>query len=283
MTRATSSILLALVVAGLALGACSGGGDPQAAPDPDPLTGSAATSNQPDGATIMLASDSPTADDYHKLVASEDGLSELQPVQILDAATPVGTPVGTPAGLSPQPQLGASVPQGLVVSFEMQSHHCYGIHVSVTESDTEVVLDLQTGRRDGVPPTACTYGVYPYSTEVTLASPLGGRSLTTSAERPAQTSGAASGGTSPTRVPAATATDGQTDPAAIDPSLIPALDVDRYVGQHVEDGVEWALANDRPWRIVSEDGEARPDDSGADRERLSFTVVADVIVAYEWS
>lgn len=265
---------LAVLAAAFALAGCtSGGGSGEAEGLPVPADGASSA------ATGSPAVQSPTADDFNKLLISEDGLVELQQVEILG--------------------VDETGPGVLLVSFEMASHHCYGVHAAVAETDTAVTLDLHTGRRDGVSPAGCPFGVFPYTTEVTLAAPLGDREVVTDAQTGSGESGtgavAGDAGTTSgttgldgttdvgttTAAAAAPATAG-LDPAEVDPATIPVEGIDRYVGHHVEDGVEWALANDRTWRIVSEDGTSRADGS-TDPARLSFTVVADVIVGYEWS
>ena len=265
---------LAVLAAAFALAGCTSGGS--GGPDEAeglPVAGGGATST-----TVSPAVQSPTADDFNKLLTSEDGLVELQQVEILG--------------------VDETAPGVLLVSFEMASHHCYGVHAAVTETDTAVTLDLHTGRRDGMSPASCPFGVFPYTTQVTLAAPLGDREVVTDAETGSGESGAGAAAGDAGTTSGTTGSDGTTDagtttadtaapaadldPAEVDPATIPVDGIDRYVGHHVEDGVEWALANDRPWRIVSENGTSRADGS-TDPTRLSFTVVADVIVGYEWS
>lgn len=269
---------LAVLAGAFALAACTSGG----AGGPDEAEGLPAPADGATSAAVNPAAQSPTADDFNKLLASEDGLVEPQQVEILG--------------------VDETWPGVLLVSFEMASHHCYGVHAAVSETDTAVTLDLDTGRRDGVSPASCPFGVFPYTTEVTLAAPLGEREVVTDAQTGSGSAGADAaastdaGSTSGTTGPDGTTDAGTTtaatssstapaaglDPAEVDPATIPADGLDRYLGHHVEDGVEWALANDRPWRIASEDGTSRADGS-SDPARLSFTVVADVIVGYEWS
>jgi hypothetical protein len=234
-----------LVTVALLLSGCSGGGEASGpgsvAEPPGASSGSGTGATGSTGAE--LAFDSPDADDFNLLVVAEDGLVDLKEVEILG--------------------VDASDSRQLVVSFEMGSHHCHGVQVAVDESGAEVVLDLRTGRRPGVSPGACAYGVFPYTTEVALARPLGERAVSTSA--------------APDRDQA------EVDPAAVDPAGIDVTDVDIYLGRPIEDGVEWALANDRPWRILSQDGEPVDDVGPADPDRISFVVEADLIVGYEWS
>jgi len=263
---------LAVLAAAFTLAGCTSGGaggPGEAEGLPAPADGTAST-------TVSPAAQSPTADDFNKLLVSEDGLVEPQQVEILG--------------------VDETGPGELLVSFEMASHHCYGVHAAVAETDTAVTLDLHTGRRVGVSPAACSFGVFPYTTQVTLESPLGEREVVTGADTgsaaAAVTGAGATGGTTgrdgtvagPTgEADTTTATlAAGLDPAEVDPATIPADGIDRYMGRHVEDGVEWALANERSWRILSEDGTSLADGS-IDPERLSFTVVADVIVGYEWS
>ncbi len=248
---------LAALAAAFALAACTGGGGGSGEAEGLPTPADGATTPT----TMSPAAQSPTADDFNRLLVSEDGLVEPQQVEILG--------------------VDETGPGVLLVSFEMASHHCYGVHASVTETDAVVTLDLHTGRRAGVSPAGCPVGVFPYTTQPTLAAPLGEREVVTDAGNPAQStdpSGESGEGTAST----AAASAAPLDPAEIDPATIPADGIDRYVGQHVEDGVEWALANERAWRILSEDGTNLADGS-TDANRLSFTVVADVIVGYEWS
>lgn len=250
-------LAIAFALAGCTTTASGGGGSGEAEGQPAPAgTGADGTVST----TASPVAQSPTADDFNKLLASEDGLVDVQQVEILG--------------------VDETGPGALLVSFEMASHHCYGVHAAVTETDTAVTLDLHTGRRDGVASAACPLGVFPYTTQVTLAAPLGEREVVTGAE-PSATAGATTATTTGATGTAPAAGAG-LDPAQIDPAAIPVGDIDRYVGRHVEDGVEWALANERAWRIVSEDGTSLADGS-AEPERLSFTVVADVIVGYEWS
>lgn len=253
---------LVALLAAVALAGCTGGGDGASGDGAGGADGGGqAAGGGTTATTLSLSVASPTADDVDKLLPSEEGLVDLQQVEVL-AVDETG-------------------PGELLVSFEMGSHHCYGVHSAVTETATQVVVDLRTGRHAGDAPAACTYGVFPYTTGITLAGPLGDREVVTTAELSSSVAGANS-----TTAPAGTgvdvAGDEVLDPAEIDPADIPADDVDRYVGHHVEDGVEWALANQLPWRILSEDGTSR-DDGTHDVSRLSFIVVADRIVGYEWS
>ncbi len=244
----------ALVLAGCTSGGGGGSGEAEGLPAPAGDGAGGATSTS---AATGAAAQSPTADDFNKLLSSEDGLVEQQQVEILG--------------------VDEAEPGVLLVGFEMASHHCYGVHTAFTETETAVRLDLHTGRRAGVSPTGCPFGVFPYTVRVALAAPLGDREVVTGAD-----SGPAAETTSGATATSATAAAVALDPAALDPAGIPADGIDRYLGHHVEDGVEWALANERPWRILVEDGTSRADGS-TDPDRLSFTVVADVIVGYEWS
>lgn len=254
---------LAALLAAVALAGCTGGGANGGSAGGDG-TGGPGGSDQAAGTTttLALAVDSPTADDVDRLLPSEEGLVDLQRVEIL--------------------AVDETAPGVLLVSFEMASHHCYGIHSAVTETATEVMVDLRTGRHAGEAPAACVDGVFPYTTQVTLAGPVGDREVVTTAELSSSVAGATSTTVTATTGGVDEATSEQLDPAEIDPADIPADDVGRYVGHHVEDGVEWALANQLPWRILSEDGTSH-DDGTHDASRLSFTVVADRIVGYEWS
>jgi len=246
----------ALALAGCTTGGSSGTGGAEGLPAPaESAVGGASSS------TLRPAAQSPTADDFNRLLTSEDGLVEPQQVQIV--------------------AVDETEPGVLLVSFEMASHHCYGVHAAVTETGTAVTLDFHTGRRAGVSLAGCPFGVFPYTTQVTLAAPLGEREVVTQADTGGE--GTAGEGTAAATTSAgALATPAGLDPAQVDPATIPADGVDRYVGQHVEDGVEWAVANERTWHILSEDGTSLADGS-SDPARLSFTVVADVIVDYEWS
>lgn len=251
---------LAVLAAAFALAACTSGGaggSGEAEGLPAPAEGAIST-------TVSPTAQSPTADDVNKLLTSEDGLVEPQQVEIL--------------------AVDETAPGVLLVSFEMASHHCYGVHAAVTETGTTVTLNLHTGRRAGVTPAGCPFGVFPYTTQLTLAGPLGEREVVTDAGTPTGGTGTITGipGEGSTATTTAAPATAPLDPAEIDPATIPAAGIDRYLGHHVEDGVEWALANERAWRILSEDG-ANLADGSSDANRLSFTVVADVIVGYEWS
>ncbi len=265
--------VLGSVLGAALLAACSSGAD---------QSGSASTPEPSDSVTetgldTELAFASPDADDFNKLLTSQDGLSELQPVEILGVDT--------------------LDPHRLVISFEMESHHCFGVHTAVEESEAEVFLDITSGRQPGISPSSCTYGVFPYTVAVELAAPLGERSISAAetgppaddaaesqpAAEPADAGTGDPASVDPASVDPASVDPTSVDPTSVDPTSVDPSEVGHFVGRHVEDGVEWALANNRPWRIVSQDGKRVDDGSPEDPNRVSFTVVADVIVSYHWS
>lgn len=252
MRRRRNPLMLVLAGVGLLAG-CTSGAD-EAAPtgrsDPPSETIAGDSAGPEDGYSI--AYESPDADDFNRLLDPEQGLEELQPVEILNVDT-----VGV---------------DRLVISFEMESHHCFGVMTAVDETEAEVVIDVRSGRRPGVDGAECTYGIFPYTTAVELASPLGDRVIVQA--EPMEPAAAAGTGD----VARAPGPEGGNGLEGIDTSV-----VEGFLGDHVEEGVEWAILNGVEWRILSYDGEPMDTDGPVDPERLSFVVEGDLIVAYEWS
>ncbi len=200
----------------------------------------------------------PDADDFNLLLESEVGLGDLRPADVLDVVAVEGDD------------------QRLLVTFEMESHHCFGVTTDVAESDLDVVVEVRTGLRADVNVVDCELGVYPYTTEIALAAPLGERVISAAERRePAA---------EPDRDVEAAAD--RAEPAeSIGPvDVLPeADDTSSLIGIAIEDGVEWALINGVEWRILSMDGESMSDDDIVDPSRISFVVERDRIVAVEWS
>ncbi|MGI9613989.1 MAG: hypothetical protein ACR2QO_13860 [Acidimicrobiales bacterium] len=282
MRRATSTALLVsgLMVAGCAvLAACTGGTD-EAAPETTPLGEGGAA-----GEADLIAFENPDADDFNLLLESSDDLIGSNPVAILNVEGTGGTE--------------------LILSFEMGSHHCFGVRADAQESETDVVLEIKTGLLPGVDPASCRYGVYPYTTSVTLAEPLGERTISAAEERePAADDGSADARTAEDEAtePAAEGTpepEGESQTEAANPpaggggampvpleqdgTTLTIDDASQLIGRHVEDGVEWAITNDVEWRVLFYDGEQVAEDSPLDTTRISFVVDSDLIVRFEWS
>ena len=262
------------------LAACTGGTD-EATPEAT-MPGEGGTAGQAE----VIAFENPDADDFNLLLESRDDLIGGNPVAILNVEGTGGTE--------------------LVLSFEMGSHHCFGVQADAQESETDVVLEIKTGLLPGVDPASCQYGVYPYTTSVTLEAPLGDRTIATAEMRePAADD-------EPTEAEATDPADEGTPPAEAEPEAEPGTgpdtanppaggggampvpleqggttltidDASQLIGRHVEDGVEWAIANDVEWRVLSYDGEQVAEDSPLDTTRISFVVDSDLIVRFEWS
>lgn len=286
MRRATDKALLVsgLMVAGCALlAACTSGTD-EATPETTPGEGGTA------GEAEVIAFENPDADDFNLLLESRDDLIGGNPVAILNVEGTGGTE--------------------LILSFEMGSHHCFGVQADAEESQTDVVLEIKTGLLPGVDPASCRYGVYPYTTSVRLAEPLGDRTIATAEEQePTVDDGSAAAQTAEENAaednatePAAEGTpepEASPEPEAANPpaggggampvpleqdgTTLTIDDASQLIGRHVEDGVEWAIANDVEWRVLSYDGEQVAEDSPLDTTRISFVVDSDLIVRFEWS
>jgi len=254
--------------------------------------GSNADSASDAAGEVRVSFESPDADDFNLPLESEENLQSLQPIEILDIDQ-------------------AKADDGrLVLIFEMESHKCLGVQVTVDEGEHDVVIGLQSGLRPGVRSSDCVYGVFPYTTEVELDGPLGDRILSpaeplepservddtaneaatddrsddadSAAPAPDTTSDTGSGGTSSSD----TTTSSDADPAdgaVEDEEPDPKVEVDGFVGQHIEDGVEWAINGDIEWRVLSFDGVELDVDGSVDPDRISFVVERDLIVTYEWS
>jgi len=274
----------AVVAAGaILLGACTAGGD-GASPQATPTTELDSTG---DGSGVpAIAFENPDADDFNLLLPSRDDLIDPSPAPILGVE-------GTE--------------DELVVSFEMQSHHCHGVHAVAAESDTEVTLAIETGLLPAVDSAACQYGVYPYTAAVVLSDPLGDRSISIAElrepERAASSSEDPTADTSrtdegvepdeapPTTEPGGSSTEANTtgdNSATVSPMerggpAITIEDASQLIGRPIEDGVEWAIANDVEWRMLSYDGEPVAEQSPLDTSRISFVVDGDRIVRFEWS
>lgn len=180
----------------------------------------------------------PGPEDFGLALESEDDLVDTFPLEVVDITV-----------------LDDDSSQ-LVLAFEMGSHYCYGLHVDLDESDIEVAIGLSSGRRPGVSAADCQDGVYAYTTEVDLSSPLGDRPVVRAEPREPET----------------------------DQSSGSDESADSLIGRRIEEGVEWAMSHDIEWRLLSYDGEpSRGFDDTPNPERISFTVERDMIVAYEWS
>lgn len=246
----------AVLMAGTVLfGACTATDDQTSPPDGvdevmDETTnvGSMA-STETTGTASVVAFAEPDAEDFNKLLASDDDLDSLQIASILNVEE--------------------TDTNQLLISFEMESHYCFGPRTRIEETDSEITIELRTGRRLGVAPGACTYGIYPYTTLVELDKPIGSRTMTQAeAREPEPASSASPKASTPDIVE-------ETDTGA-DPAL-------QLIGGFVEDGVEWAISSDTAWRILSYEGVPVEDNSADDPDRISFVVVGDRVVSYEWS
>ncbi len=299
MPTASRPVALRLLGAGLAmamlLGACSDGSE-QSTPTTSPSASTTDGASETDGSGTdgsggaePIVFESPGADDVDLLVPRAEELVDARPAAILDVAGTDGTE--------------------LILSFEMGSHRCHGVRAQADETDEEVLLSIETGVLPGVDPASCRYGVYPYTTAVTLADPLGERPISTIVREPADVAGVEADGAVGTAPRGGDPTDGgsaddPTDPVDPDdqtasgppggdpsaPSPIerggPTVGIDdaaQLIGRNVEDGVEWAIGHGVEWRILSYDGEPTADDSPFDSTRISFVVDRDLIVRFEWS
>ncbi len=257
------AVPLALGLALLA-GACtSAGGDDAGAPASLPMGDDTAAieAAADDSVAEVDTTPTPDAEDFNRLLTSEADLTGLRPVDVLAVDTVDGDETR------------------LLVTFEMESHHCFGVTTDVRESDLDVVVEVRTGLRAGVSAADCELGVYPYTTEVALEGALDGRVISTAELR------------EPAAEPERNDVEAAATPAAADPiesigavDVLPAADdTPALVGMAVEDGVEWALVNGVEWRLLSVDGESMSDDDTVDPGRISFVVERDRIVAFEWS
>ena len=151
---------LAVVIAGAGLlASCTSGGE---AEETSQTTVEETTESTAED--FVIAYESPTADDFNKLLVSRDDLVGLQQAEILNVENGADTPDGDSSSL--------------VVSFEMESHYCFGVQTNVTESDNELIIEVLTGQLPDVDSSACEYGIYPYTTEVALQAPVGERTIT---------------------------------------------------------------------------------------------------------
>ena len=264
------ALVALLALLGGAVTGCSGGGDSDdgaGAPTSDPQaeTGTDTGTDADPGAdagsgdtTGELPFGEPRADEVNLLLESEDDLDGVAPAEILDV------------------RIDDDDPSRVVLSFEMGSHHCHGVQLTVDESPTEVSFGLASGRLPGVAPTDCGYGVFPYTTAAQLAAPVGTRTLAV-AEQREPTADTGNGGSDPADGSTGGGADGGAQP------IVTGLDAEAVIGHQIEDGIEWAEANGVEWRLLRYDGESMVEDDRTDPERLSFVVERDVIVAYEWS
>lgn len=209
-------------------------------------------------AEYSIAFDSPDADDFDKLLAAADNLIDVEIAEILNVEI--------------------EDEHRLVLSFEMESHHCFGVQSTAAETENEVILNLLVGRQAEVAPHSCGYGIFPYTTEVSLAAPLGDRTLVVAEPSEPDARGVAA--------VAAEAAGAETvdAPPTSTPAQLPANDTEWLLGSNVEDGVEWAINNGYEWRVLSFDGNDIEGvaDGLDDMAWIGFRVQADLIVAYEW-
>ncbi len=297
---------LAAIVAGAGLlASCTSGG---AEEETTPTTADETTASTADG--YAIAYESPTAEDFNKLLTPTEGLTNLKQAEILNVDN------GTSGA-------GGSESSALVISFEMESHYCFGVQTAVTESDNEVIIEILTGQLPSIDPTSCEYGIYPYTTEIALSAPVGERTIVPAEPREPAELATPDGETSTGGINDSTPTDGTTattdgtgdsgtdntdggdntgdenaggdttaqttvTTAATPPNEqtgtpTPVNGAASLIGKFVEEGVEWALDNGLEWRVLTFDGVPFAEETPFNPERISFVVEADRIVRYEWS
>lgn len=241
ITKNSAHLIGLAVSAALLASSCSPGSD-EAQPD------KASTTDAED--SEELSSDSSDGSKGPDVGTAEDGFLETVEVRTdLEDTTPVDVLEVT------------SNDTELVLTFEMGSQQCYGVDASVDEGDSEVVLNVQTGRLPEAS-EACVEGVYPYQVSIPLGEALDDRPIRQAEpEEPAE---------EPMEEPAAQAL------ASGKPS------VDHLMGLPVEEGVQWAIENELEWQLSSYGGVAREVGS-KDENRLSFEVESDKIVGIEWA
>lgn len=181
MRRLPRTYPLAIVLAGtgLLLGCSAGNDASEPTTTEQPVTANSSSDRGNDGWTqpsigsapaddeasdviddddLVMAFDEPDSHDFNLLLASETALVLPHPVEILNVEI--------------------SRSDELTVSFEMESHYCFGVHSTVDETDLEVIVGIQTGQHEGIDPSRCSYGIYPYTTAIPLDGPLGDRAIT---------------------------------------------------------------------------------------------------------
>ena len=274
------------LIAGMVLlGGCTSGGDDGANPDPDSGAPSDSADIAAAGEDLPFAS--PGAEDFNRVVASRDDLTATMPVAVLS--------VDSLDALS------------LSVTFEMESHHCHGITASVEETVAEIIIEVRTALLPERSLADCSYGIFPYTTVLPLDAPVGGRTIVLAEDREPEPLAAAEATSLP---PAQDETetgpedagpddagpeDTGPDDAELDDTdqevgqpLDAAAaaadpDFDRFIGRHIEEGVEWAINNEIRWRLISQDGVAVDPDGAIEPGTVGFVVAADLIVSYEIS
>ncbi|MEM7337498.1 MAG: hypothetical protein AAF467_02555 [Actinomycetota bacterium] len=269
----------------LALTACSSAGEeaePEPDPEPTPVESDSelpfGESEGADGGDDLLvdpdvptpeaqaAAATPTADDVNRVLASETGLVELASVELL-AIEIVEADV-------------------IVASFEMESHHCYGVTTTVRESEREVEIEVVRGRRATSAPGDCAHGAFPYAARFELDAPVGERTVVAAEPRePIDPGVTDEPGPSAAAEPAVAADATSSDDAASDDAsgTESGGSQEWLLGLNVEDGVEWAIDHGLEWRVISFDGEPVDHDGETRPDRIAFVVERDLIVAYEWS
>lgn len=217
----------------------------------------------PDAPTppAVAAEATPTAADVNRVLDSESGLVELSSVDLL--------------------AIDIAEPDVVVVAFEMESHHCYGITTSVRESETEVEVEVLRGRRSTSAPGDCAHGAFPYTARFELAAPVGARTVVSAERREPPDPGVLDEpGPAASATPAVAADEAE----ATEEDVAGAGGSQEWLlGLHVEDGVEWAIDHGLEWRVISFDGETVASDGDERPDRIAFVVERDLIVAYEWS
>jgi len=285
-TLRTARWATALAAGALLVAACTSDGSESATPDTEQGSVVDTGTDSEAGTDYAIAFDNPTSEDFNRLLPSEDDLLDLQPAAILNVEGDLET---------------GDDPTSLIVSFEMESHHCYGVQAEVTESANEVIIEILTGLRAGIESASCAYGIYPYTTAVPLETPLGDRTIVPAElrEPEVEVAGVTTGSQPPVTVPDGSGQDPtttDTDPATTSPDGTgattppgeregnpPPVVGAHLVGQFVEDGVEWAIDQGIVWRVISFDGVPYAEESPDDPNRISFVVERDRIVSVAWS
>lgn len=261
------------LIAGMVfLGGCTSAGDENGSSGQDSEQPEASTETE--AASGGLPFTSPGAEDFNRVVAPRNDLTATVPVAVLA--------VDSLDALS------------LSVSFEMESHQCHGITAAVEETVAEIIIEVRTALLPERDLADCTYGIFPYTTVLELDAPVAGRTIVLAEDREPEPLAAA-------EAAAPSPVDGQDEfdvtsaddpPADPDPGVeqpsddgAPATDpaIDRFIGRHIEEGVEWAINNEIEWRLISQDGVPVEADGAIEPGTVGFVVEADLIVSYEIS
>ncbi len=166
-------LLLALtVLAALSLLATACGSDDEAVDAGADAEQELPAEDAQDGSADELPADDDDDEPQDGDAAADDGSTDDSGYQLTESQ-----PDMISAQAAPIDQLETIDDQTIAVRYQNGSEPCSLANVTVTESDTEVVVGLETGLHPNAAAMSCIAQVIQYEIQVTLAAPIGDRTI----------------------------------------------------------------------------------------------------------